>query len=363
MEKDTPTLDELERECRENSGGQLSHPCSPASLERVFGAAARESVVPWARLRDFQRISLRMIASELVALSPLYRNQPHLLEGGLFIPGERKCARFRQPVRLLYSGANRGAKAVAEELQRAAAELQPGLPFGLTEDPDAPPPPTHFLLYLNRGSFVSEGGKSQDAVESDGPRHNQPASTISNQPAGSTATMVRWALQQGDEVRIVLVHEQDPARGGCAFRRFFEVTPRDVIRAKLYSTLAIPLYPTHEHRAVSTINILRALGASDQAATTTPRSPKSSHGGVVGKLRRGDTIGSQAMRLLAGLSRRIRSSRPLVAQVGEESHRLELADLSFSEKQRGGIVPVGGGSPTRPSGKSEASKRTSKSSV
>ena len=62
---------------------------------------------------------------------------------------------------------------------------------------------------------------------------------------------------------MVLVHEQDPSKGGCPFRRFFEVTPTDlVVSAKLFNTVAVPLYPSKEHRAISFLYILASMGAT-----------------------------------------------------------------------------------------------------
>ena len=61
-----------------------------------------------------------------------------------------------------------------------------------------------------------------------------------------------------------MLHEQDPKRGGCPFRTFFDQTP-DVLqrRYRLFDTLAVPLYPSPEHRKVSLRHALRCLGASE----------------------------------------------------------------------------------------------------
>ena len=75
--------------------------------------------------------------------------------------------------------------------------------------------------------------------------------------------MVRWALHRGEAVRMVLVHEQDPSKGGCSFRRFFEVTPQDlVVHGKLFNTVATPLYASREHRTISLLCIFSAMGAT-----------------------------------------------------------------------------------------------------
>ena len=78
----------------------------------------------------------------------------------------------------------------------------------------------HCLLYLNRDSFVSEAETSQKVVAEASAFALGLASSKADSSASGrlspTAAMVRWALQQGEEaVRMVLVHEQDPSKGGC----------------------------------------------------------------------------------------------------------------------------------------------------
>ncbi len=55
------------------------------------------------------------------------------------------------------------------------------------------------------------------------------------------------------KIHIILVHEQDPSEGGCAFDIFFDLTPQDLIDPplELYKDVALPLCPTKEYRAVS----------------------------------------------------------------------------------------------------------------
>ena len=61
-------------------------------------------------------------------------------------------------------------------------------------------------------------------------------------------------------VPIVMAHENDPERGGCAFARFFSTTPPDLIQGGLYKALASACYPG-EHRAASIALLGKALGA------------------------------------------------------------------------------------------------------
>ena len=54
---------------------------------------------------------------------------------------------------------------------------------------------------------------------------------------GATAGLVREAQDAG--ITMVLVQEMNPTRGACAFGRFFEVTPDDLLKQRrLFDTLA-----------------------------------------------------------------------------------------------------------------------------
>jgi len=132
----------------------------------------------------------------------------------------------------------------------------------------------------------------------------------------------------------VLVHEQDPVRGGCAFRQVALASPNDLRGAKLYSTLAIPLHPTPEHRAVSMINISRALGAAgDQMMMAWwPTSP---HGAAEPST--AEQLFARTQSAAGRFARSLRISRhgSRVARVGEESRRLELTDLSDITQRKG----------------------------
>ena len=104
-------------------------------------------------------------------------------------------------------------------------------------------PPTHMLLYLNARTFTDDG---------------------------VTGRSVFQAMQQ--RVSIVLVQEMDPEKGACAFRRFLETTPPALIKGvpvdgvdlpvKLFDTLAVPLFTSEEHRAVSMIHIAQLMGGT-----------------------------------------------------------------------------------------------------
>ena len=73
-----------------------------------------------------------------------------------------------------------------------------------------------------------------------------------------------------DKIRIVLVHENDPDKGGCEFGTFFGTTPQALIDEGIYKEIAIALH-TPPHRAVSLALVAQALGATKDAARLAAR--------------------------------------------------------------------------------------------
>ena len=73
-----------------------------------------------------------------------------------------------------------------------------------------------------------------------------------------------------DKIRIVLVHEADPAKGGCEFGTFFGTTPQELIDEGIYKEIAIALH-TPPHRDVSLALVAQALGATTDAARQAAR--------------------------------------------------------------------------------------------
>ena len=93
-----------------------------------------------------------------------------------------------------------------------------------------------FLLYLNDKTFLDAGGV--------------------------VARLVQAAMDR--RIAITMVHEeQEPVSGGVPFRNFFQQTPKVLQQQpyKLFNTVAVPLYPTPEHRKVSLLLALRSMGA------------------------------------------------------------------------------------------------------
>jgi hypothetical protein len=116
--------------------------------------------------------------------------------------------------------------------------------------------PTHFLLLLNKDTFVGDKGEA-------------------------LAHEVRAARALG--IALLMIHETDEARGGCAFDHFFHVTPPDLVKSGLYRQMAIAWHQG-EHLCVSRARAAEVLGGerclpsalTDQDARTSSRAPSDS---------------------------------------------------------------------------------------
>ena len=101
--------------------------------------------------------------------------------------------------------------------------------------------PTHFLLYLNDQTFVDAPGQL-------------------------LAHEVRSARESGSP-SVVMVHENDPHRGGCIFDTFFATTPGDLLQGGIYKAIALALH-SGGFWPVSVALVARALGATDANGCT-----------------------------------------------------------------------------------------------
>jgi len=92
---------------------------------------------------------------------------------------------------------------------------------------------THFVLYLNRQTFVGAAGVR-------------------------LADELRAARAAG--FRVVMVHENASERDGCAFSHFFGTTPDDLIKGGLFNDLAVALY-SGDFQPTSVALVAQKLGA------------------------------------------------------------------------------------------------------
>ena len=241
----------------------------------VFEAGGEE-VIPWKRILDFQVVVLKQIAAKMLHASPIYGNSPHPPE--VYIPGDiaAQAFGFFSGVRVYVSVWNPGAVEMAEELRETWQEQWGGQ--GRFE----------ILVTDYRPSFDTEGGASWEGDvderehpserESDGGVYPATPERLAMPPhathfllylSGDTFTgfdgqklaqEVRRA-RAAARVPIVLVHETDPRRSGCAFDRLFHTTPEDLINGGLYKKIAVPCQP-EPLRSVSLALVARAFGAA-----------------------------------------------------------------------------------------------------
>ena len=79
--------------------------CRQSLREAIFGPPSNlRDVIPWLRLPEFQRESLRLIATKVLKETPLLRNK----EVDIHTPGDCRSQRlnFEPPVQLAYSSNN-----------------------------------------------------------------------------------------------------------------------------------------------------------------------------------------------------------------------------------------------------------------
>ena len=187
-------------------------------------------ITTWYRITVFQLVSLKQIAEFTLLQTPEYKDRDKL---DIFVRGDllRQPLGFTVPVVLYTSPHNTGARSFAAELEACYNGIEVVEKFGIDVDEVKP---THFLLYLNVDTFCSDAGEQ-------------------------LAAELRRA--RAAKLPIVMAHENDPQRGGCAFERFFQTTPKDLTKNRLYKSLAYAAYPGNAHRAVSLALIAKALGA------------------------------------------------------------------------------------------------------
>ena len=259
------SLAALQAECRENCTEEApsGHPSYSGPAEVVAAVFEEQDPVVWVRVHAFQLESLKAIALRMLGHFPAQLHSRRSLSvhqaelaAGVMVPGEVGPYAFRGPVTILVCRGNDGAFPLAEEVKGEADEAYGGVvskPWAGTDDmvairkaddtldaatadpPDTPQGHTVLLLYLTKRIFLDEGG--------------------------CVARLVQRAMDR--RIAIALVAEQAPSRGGCPFRLFFQQTPLVLQQPpyRLFDTMAVPLYPSPEHRKVSLRHVLRGMGA------------------------------------------------------------------------------------------------------
>jgi len=257
------------------------------TVQRAALFDGNHPVIRWLRIAAFQVVSLKKIVHQVLAATPAYKHKEDSLS--LVVPGalvEQNLV-FPRRVVLYASKNNPNAKEVADEMmaqfagllvcvederlqavvRRGSRKYSKKLTVRLEQNTDrlshdsgreaaealsssatgveltepqragAPPEPTHFLLYLNKRTFLEDAGTA-------------------------LAAEVRAALDA--ELPIAMIHEKDEAhieRRGCAFDTFFKTTPQDLIEQDLYKAVATAFEGDPEQRTVSRMVFAESIGA------------------------------------------------------------------------------------------------------
>ena len=195
-------------------------------------------------------------------------------ELSLVLPGEVKIAELAlpRPLVLWCSAGNLGAAAMAHELKDALAGGGDAIQV-VEERPnvrvlEAQGKSVAMLLYLNKDTWVVPPGVLEHDVRAAGfgvGLVRMASKLLELRRTGSGLNERGAGAASAGKIRIVLVHEADPAKGGCDFGTFFGTTPQGLIDEGIYKDIAIALH-TPPHRAISLALVAQALGASKRAA-------------------------------------------------------------------------------------------------
>lgn len=294
-------LEMLKAECRDEMRGKIFDGRTP---------------IVWHRVSHYQNLTLKLIATEMLrnGASAQQRHssasdKPPL---NLVLPGEVCVSKLAlpQPLVLWCSAANPGAAAVAQELVQSLApsggeirvvDSKPDV-TALEADGQA----VAMLLYLNENTWVEQGpALERDVRATHSFSHGLVASLVrmgSNLTHGHRPQeVVTGRAHDGPKpIKIILVHENDAARGGCEFGQFFGTTPPGLVEEGIYHDIAIALHCL-PHRTVSLALAAQALGAINSSAAAAQQRRRGSHQ---------DGLGRGARRSLAQGSSSSQGQRP-----------------------------------------------------
>ena len=298
--------------------------------------------IAWHRISHFQNLTLKLIATEMLRNGPRFQGS---LSGGnapedpvLIQHGEVNTSKLTlpQPLVLWCSAGNPGAADVAEELVTSMANNGTAIRVVDTM-PDVQALREYgesavMLLYLNKDTWVEQG----EVLERD----------------------VRAARKLQADLKVVLVHENDKAKGGCEFGDLFGTTPQELIDDGIYrsgrrltliahcpieraitnalcvpcgSDIAIALH-TPPHRAVSLALVAQALGAT-QGKGLLSRIMKTLP--MVAAMNLESPLNSVGSALLSWLATKRKTTLPVVGSgTTEDTSTVCHGDVNLLQRQR-----------------------------
>ena len=280
----------LVHEQQEDKGGgpleSIQAECPEGLRQNIFKG---RTPITWHRVSHYQNLTLKLIATEMLRKGPKYSSslsltgvkEPPLT---LVLPGEVSASELAmpRPVTLWCSTGNPGAEDFAQELATAVAGGAESIRV-VTRKPylkalEGNGESVAMLLYLSKETWV-EPNQSK-LLERDVRLTNNFAHGFAHELGGGlVGGLVRMGsnLAEGinktvgsadarkQVVQLVMVHENDPSRGGCDFGAFFGTTPQGLVDEGIYKNIVTALH-TAPHRAVSLALVAQALGATKGAA-------------------------------------------------------------------------------------------------
>ena len=187
-------LDAIKAECRDDK-----------MRAKIFDG---RTTITWHRISHYQNLTLKLIANEMLSYGPKYGSGKEELT--LILAGEVNVAELALDgsVVLWCSAGNSGAAEAAQELVSSMASGGAALRVVDSQPVQASGVSAFMLLYLNDKTWVEQG----DVLERD----------------------VRAAREGQPGLKIVMVHENDPKKGGCDFGLMFSTTPQELIDSGIY---------------------------------------------------------------------------------------------------------------------------------
>ena len=187
-------LDAIKAECRDDE-----------MRAKIFDG---RTTITWHRISHYQNLTLELIANEMLSYGPKYGSGKEELT--LILAGEVNVAELALDgsVVLWCSAGNSGAAEAAQELVSSMASGGAALRVVDSQPVQASGVSAFMLLYLNDKTWVEQG----DVLERD----------------------VRAAREGQPGLKIVMVHENDPKKGGCDFGLMFSTTPQELIDGGIY---------------------------------------------------------------------------------------------------------------------------------
>ena len=187
-------LDAIKAECRDDE-----------MRAKIFDG---RTTITWHRISHYQNLTLKLIANEMLSYGPKYGSGKEELT--LILAGEVNVAELAldESLVLWCSAGNSGATEAAQELVSSMASGGAALRVVDSQPVQASGVSAFMLLYLNDKTWVEQG----DVLERD----------------------VRAAREGQPGLKIVMVHENDPKKGGCDFGLMFSTTPQELIDGGIY---------------------------------------------------------------------------------------------------------------------------------